>query len=91
MDVRLQHVQWDRAGLKHGVVEELLSGPPELRWVPTTAEQPADRTAVQETGADSLKQMGAVVKAARAKLEGQAIDGKVLSDKVRDALNAKSQ
>jgi uncharacterized protein len=46
--------------------------------------------AVQETGADSLKQMGAVVKAARAKLEGKAIDGKVLSDKVRDTLAAKS-
>jgi uncharacterized protein len=46
--------------------------------------------AVSETGADSLKQMGAVVKAARAKLEGKAIDGKVLSDKVRDTLAAKS-
>jgi uncharacterized protein YqeY len=46
--------------------------------------------AVQETGADSLKQMGAVVKAARTKLEGKAIDGKVLSDKVRDTLTAKS-
>jgi uncharacterized protein len=46
--------------------------------------------AVQETGADSLKQMGAVVKAARAKLEGKAIDGKVLSDKVRETLAAKS-
>jgi uncharacterized protein len=46
--------------------------------------------AVAETGADSLKQMGAVVKAARAKLEGKAIDGKVLSDKVRDTLAAKS-
>jgi uncharacterized protein len=46
--------------------------------------------AMQETGADSLKQMGAVVKAARTKLEGKAIDGKVLSDKVRDTLTAKS-
>jgi uncharacterized protein len=46
--------------------------------------------AVQETGADSLKQMGAVVKAARTKLEGKAIDGKVLSDKVRETLAAKS-
>jgi uncharacterized protein len=46
--------------------------------------------AASETGADSLKQMGAVVKAARAKLEGKAIDGKLLSDKVREHLNAKS-
>jgi uncharacterized protein YqeY len=44
---------------------------------------------VSETGADSLKQMGAVVKAARAKLEGKAIDGKVLSDKVRETLTPK--
>jgi len=30
--------------------------------------------------------MGAVIKAARARLEGKAIDGKALSDKVRDRL-----
>jgi uncharacterized protein YqeY len=46
--------------------------------------------AASETGADSLKQMGAVVKAARAKLEGKSIDGKLLSDKVREHLSAKS-
>jgi len=46
--------------------------------------------AVSESGADSLKQMGAVVKAARAKLEGKAIDGKVLSDKVRETLSQKA-
>lgn len=43
--------------------------------------------AITETGADSLKQMGAVVKAARAKLEGKTVDGKVLSDKVRQRLS----
>jgi uncharacterized protein YqeY len=46
--------------------------------------------AIAEEGADSLKQMGAVVKAARAKLEGKAIDGKALSDKVRERLGGKS-
>jgi uncharacterized protein YqeY len=46
--------------------------------------------AVSESGADSLKQMGAVVKAARAKLEGKAVDGKALSDKVRERLTEKS-
>jgi uncharacterized protein len=46
--------------------------------------------AVSETGADSLKQMGAVVKAARSKLEGKSIDGKMLSDKVREHLSPKS-
>jgi len=46
--------------------------------------------AIAEAGADSLKQMGAVIKAARARLEGKAIDGKVLSDKVRERLSGKS-
>ena len=43
--------------------------------------------AVGESGADSLKQMGVVVKAARARLEGKAVDGKLLSDKVRERLS----
>jgi hypothetical protein len=34
--------------------------------------------------------MGAVIKAARARLEGKTIDGKALSDKVRDRLTQKS-
>jgi uncharacterized protein len=43
--------------------------------------------AIAETGADSVKQMGAVIKAARAKMEGKTVDGKVLSDKVRERLS----
>jgi hypothetical protein len=50
----------------------------------------AVETAIVEAGADSLKQMGAVIKAARALLEGKAIDGKVLSDRVRQRLSTKS-
>ena len=42
--------------------------------------------AIAETGANSAKQMGAVMKAAKAKLEGKTVDGKVLSDRVRDRL-----
>jgi hypothetical protein len=42
--------------------------------------------AVTETGATSAKQMGAVVKAARARLAGKTIDGKALSDRVRARL-----
>jgi len=49
----------------------------------------AVEAAIAETGADSLKQMGAVIKAARAKLEGKTVDGKALSDRVRDRLSAK--
>jgi hypothetical protein len=43
--------------------------------------------AVAETGATSIKQMGAVVKAAKSALEGKAVDGKALSDLVRDRLS----
>jgi uncharacterized protein YqeY len=46
--------------------------------------------AISEAGADSLKQMGAVIKAARARLEGKAVDGKVLSDRVRERLTPKT-
>jgi hypothetical protein len=43
--------------------------------------------AITETGANSIKQMGAVVKAAKAALEGKAVDGKALSDLVRGRLS----
>lgn len=46
----------------------------------------AIEAAIVETGANSPKQMGAVVKAAKAKLEGKTVDGKVLSDRVRERL-----
>ncbi len=43
--------------------------------------------AIAETGANSMKQMGAVVKSAKAKLEGKTVDGKILSDRVRERLS----
>jgi uncharacterized protein len=43
--------------------------------------------AITETGANSPKAMGAVIKAAKARLEGKTVDGKVLSDRVRDRLS----
>ena len=43
--------------------------------------------AISETGATSIKQMGAVVKAAKSALEGKAVDGKALSDRVRARLS----
>jgi len=43
--------------------------------------------AIAETGANSVKQMGAVVKAAKAALEGKTVDGKALSDLVRQRLS----
>ena len=43
--------------------------------------------AIADTGATSMKQMGAVVKAAKEALTGKAVDGKALSDRVRDRLS----
>jgi len=43
--------------------------------------------AIAETSASSMKQMGAVVKAAKTTLEGKTVDGKALSDLVREQLS----
>ncbi len=43
--------------------------------------------AVAETSATSIKQMGAVIKAAKTALEGKTVDGKTLSDRVRTRLS----
>ena len=43
--------------------------------------------AIAETSATSIKQMGAVVKAAKTVLEGKTVDGKALSDRVRARLS----
>ena len=42
--------------------------------------------AVQETGASSMKDMGALMKATMAKLAGKSADGRVVSDAVRARL-----
>jgi uncharacterized protein YqeY len=47
--------------------------------------------ALAETGANSMKQMGAVVKAAKSALEGKLVDGKALSDLVRERLSKLGQ
>src|SRR5580693_6010202 len=46
----------------------------------------AIEAAIAETGANSPKQMGAVIKAARTRLADKTVDGKALSDRVRDRL-----
>lgn len=48
----------------------------------------AVEAAVKETGAASMKDMGAVMKAARSRLEGKTVDGKALSDIVKSALQS---
>lgn len=42
--------------------------------------------AIAETGASSMKDMGAVMKAVRGKLEGRTVDGKTMSDMVKGKL-----
>lgn len=43
---------------------------------------------IAELGASSMKDMGAVMKAVRAKLEGKTVDGKALSDFVKAKLGS---
>jgi hypothetical protein len=43
--------------------------------------------AVSETGATSMKQMGAVMKAVQARLAGRRVDGKALSEQVKARLS----
>jgi uncharacterized protein YqeY len=47
----------------------------------------AIEAAIVETGANSPKAMGAVIKAAKARLEGKTVDGKALSERVRERLS----
>jgi len=62
-----------------------------LPSAPSDAEMDqAVERAVTETGANSPKQMGAVVKAAKALLQGKTVDGKALSDRVRERLSRTS-
>jgi uncharacterized protein len=50
----------------------------------------AIQKAINDVGATSIKQMGAVVKAAKEALTGKAVDGKALSDRVRERLSKAS-
>jgi len=59
-------------------------------YLPASASQEEITQAVNETiaeiGASSIKDMGAVMKAVRPKLEGKTVDGKALSDMVKSKL-----
>ncbi|HTZ99275.1 MAG TPA: GatB/YqeY domain-containing protein [Candidatus Aquilonibacter sp.] len=74
----------DKEAKEIGIIEEYLPAAPSDEEIHHAIEE-----AINEAGADSLKQMGAVIKAARARLEGKAVDGKTLSDRVRDRLSGK--
>ncbi len=58
-----------------------------LPAAPTEEElEAAVAAAIAETGATSMKQMGAVMKAAQARLAGKRVDGRLLSEKVKARL-----
>lgn len=79
---------------KGGRAEQAEKEEAELRliesYMPATASDAevdaAIEAALAETGANSAKQMGLVMKAAQARLAGKRVDGKALSDKVRARL-----
>ena len=52
---------------------------------PEEVEQ-AVAEAVAETGASSMKEMGQVMKAAQAKLQGKSVDGRALSESIKSKL-----
>jgi uncharacterized protein YqeY len=64
------------------IVESFLPAAPSDEEVNAAIE-----AAIAETGVSSPKEMGKVVSAAKAKLAGKRVDGKVLSDKVRAQLS----
>ena len=72
----------DKEALEIGVLEAYL--PPAAD--PVVVER-AVVDAIAETGATSPKDMGRVMKAAMAKLAGQSVDGKTVSELVRQKLN----
>lgn len=83
-----QFTRGGRADLAEKESKEIAILEKYLPAAPGEAEMDAAiEAAIAETGANSAKQMGAVVKAARAHLTGKTIDGKVLSDRVRDRLS----
>ncbi len=59
-------------------------------YLPQSASQAeieqAVAEAVRETGASSIKEMGAVMKAAQAKMSGKTVDGKLMSETVKAKL-----
>jgi uncharacterized protein YqeY len=86
-----QFIKGGRRDLAEKESKEIVIIEEYLPAAPSDAEiQHAVEAAVNEVGADSLKQMGAVIKAARARLEGKSIDGKALSDRVRERLSDQS-
>lgn len=69
--------------LEAGIIEGYMPSAPTEEELAAAIE-----AAVAETGATSVKDLGAMMKAVQAKLAGKRVDGKGLSDRVRARLGA---
>ncbi len=87
-----QFTRGGRADLADKEAREIVIIESYLPAAPSQADlDQAIEAAIAETGANSPKQMGAVIKAARARLEGKTLDGKALSERVRERLGGKEK
>jgi uncharacterized protein YqeY len=82
--------QYERAGRTDLAEKEQSELQVLEEYLPQSASKEQIETAVAEavteTGATTMKEMGAVMKAAQAKLQGATVDGKLLSETVKDRL-----
>lgn len=82
--------QFDKAGRDEMAAKERAELAVLEEYLPQAASKEeierAVTEAVKETGASSIKEMGAVMKAAQAKLTGKSVDGKLVSETVKAQL-----
>lgn len=91
---RRDSIEQFRAGNRHDLADKELAEIGILeRYQPPAADATAIGQAIEaamaETGATSPKEMGKVIAAAKAKLAGLTVDGKALSDAVKNRLTPK--
>lgn len=91
---RRDSIEQFRAGNRHDLADKEQSEIGILeRYQPPAADPEAIVKAINEamteTGATTPKEMGKVIAAAKAKLAGLTVDGKALSDAVKNRLSAK--
>ena len=82
--------KWEQSGDVDGTVASVLSSAEMTKvraLVKSGTLDAAINKAIADTGATSLKQMGGVVKAAKQVLAGKTVDGKALSDRIRERLS----
>ena len=83
--------QYEKAGREELAAKERAEIAVIEEYLPRAASpeevERAVEEAVAETGASSMKEMGAVMKAAQARLAGQTVDGRALSEAVKARLS----